>query len=562
MRKNLKSIGLILVFIISLVYLSCHTDETFKEGETAARDMAFNGEICDGKKILRFNSLTELQQAHMQLFQLYEAGNQEEQILIDYEDSHNFYSLRKKEQDMDNGVIPYDATFDETNFTLDPILETLLNQDGMIIIGERLYIWDTGCLIQSIPFSCSNYGKLLDFYNAAKTNSINVMHNIFISNQMKNTNTCDDTNYDFETISENRGKVEPSRFKTKNKNGCGYEVVVNSTLKSCTEEWNTYEISFEKIEPLNSGNALNFYYVSSAFGDLDALEFSNALTGSYASIPIGNEDETYGYVIPFTGTFYMRIPAGDINTFSISLVSSIKLLQGNSCQASDSVAIDNNCPFTITADKGNVNSSQATWTFSIPTTNGCPIGQGKVTWDFGDGTIVTGGPSIIHVYSMPCKMQHLTVTAIIGGVTCGMTDKVLSKGNIPYGNPCMRQNYKFPSKSAQWSGKKAKFSAKIKTNNSGKVKIVNLLKCRITGTKIIKSTGSIYNPSANNGSCQQANIASVMGIKSTNGKKRNKQKERFGSLYHINAEDPYKVIFSHSNGHNYILTADDLYCSQ
>lgn len=564
MRKNLKSIGLILVFISSLAYLSCHEEEVFSEEQAAsARPMAFNGEICNGKKILRFNTLAELQQEHLQLFQQYEAGNQEEQILVDYEDSHNFYSLRKKEQDMDNGIIPNDPTFDETLFTFDPILETLLNQDGMIIIGERLYIWDTGCLIQSIPFSCSNYGKLLDFHNAAKTNSTDVMHNIFINNKMQNVNTCDDNNYDFESISENRGKVEPNKFKTKSKNSCGYEVIVNSELKTCTEEWNTFYISYQDIKPLNANNPLNFYYISSAFGDLDGLEFSyNGLPGTFFAIPLTSEDQNYGYVLPFISTFYMRIPAGDLNSFTINLLSSIGLLQGNSCPSFDSVTIDNNCPFSILAIKGNANSSQATWTFSIPQTAGCPIGEGKVTWNFGDGTIVTGGPSIIHVYSMPCKMQHLTVTAIIGGITCGTTDKLLTKGNIPYGNPCMRGNYKFPTYKTTYNGKKLKLTAKIKTRNSGKVVFANLFKWRKDGTKTIKSIGSIYNPTANNGGCQQVDIASVIGTKVTTGKKRNKQREKRSSLFHINAEDPYKVIFTHSDGFNHTLTADNLYCSQ
>ena len=565
MRKNLKSIGLILVFICSLIYVSCHKDEVFSDEEQlAARDTGSKNVSCNGKRILRFNTLTDLQQAHRQLYQQYESNNQDEQVLANYETTINFYSLRKKAEDMADGIIPDDPNFDETKFTFDPILETLLNQDGMIIIGDRLYIWDTGCLIQSIPFSCANYDNLLAFFNAARTNSTDAMHSIFVDYNMQNINTCDDTNYDFETISENGGKVEPNRVKTKSKNGCGYEVVINSDFVACNGQWNTFKISTQFIKPIDANDPLNFFYVSSAFGDLNGLEISSSLAGPYNNIPLTFQDQNYGYLVPLQQNFYVRIPAGDTNIFTISVLSSIELLQGNSCPSFDAVNIDNSCPFTIKAHKQYANSSEASWIFSItvPDTPGCEIGEGKILWNFGDGTIVTGGLTETHVYSMPCSMQHLTVTATIGGLACGVTGKLLTKDNIPYGNPCMRENYKFPTYKSNVNGKKLKLSAKMKRNASGKTALKHVFKWSVLGNKTIKSVGAIYNPTANNGSCMEVNIASVIGPKTTNGKKRNKQKERFSSYYHINAMNPYKVIFTHSNGFNHTLTADDLYCSQ
>lgn len=569
MRKKLKNIGLILVFISSLAYVSCHKDEIFSDEEQlAARETGSKNIICNGKRVLRFNTLAELQQAHFQLFKQYTIGNQNEQILVDYETTHNFYSLRKKEEDMDNGIIPDDPTFDETNFTFDPVFETLLNQDGMIIIGDRLYIWDSGCLIQSIPFSCANYENLLAFYNAAKTNSIGAMHSIFVNNDMQHINTCDDPNYDFEAISENGGRVEEGRVETKSKNGCGYEVVINSTITGCINGWNTYKISFADIKPINAGSALNIFYISSAFGDLDGLEFSNTgLPNSYGSYPLTFQDQNYGFVVPFSGEFFMRIPAGETNVFTVSLLSTMGLLGGNSCPSFDSVDIDNSCPFTIVGDVGNVSSSQATWDFSIPEADACQIGEGKVIWNFGDGTIITGGSSIIHTYMLPCSMTEINVTAIVEGPVCGVTDKMLTKKGIPYGNPCMRENYKFPkyplSNSTKLNGKNFKLTARLKQNAFGKSVFESLFKCRINGTKIIKSIGPIYYPTANNGSCTERDIASVVGQKATNGKNRNKQKVKSASFFHINAENPYKVNFIHSSaGLNHNLTADNLYCSQ
>lgn len=561
MRRHLKNIGLILVFISSLIYLSCHPEEVFSDKPTAGREIEFNGEICDGKKILSFASLAELHQEHFNLYQQYEAGNQEEQILVDYENNHNFYSLRKKEQDMDDGIIPDDPTFDETEFTFDPILETLLNEDGMIIIDGWLYVWDSGCVIQSIPFSCSNYENLLTFYNAAKTNSTDLMHHIFISKGMKNTNTCDNANFDLESISENGGRVIINKPRMKNKNGCGYDVVLNSQLMSCDGEWNTYKVSFESIEPLNASNPLNAFFITSAFGDLAGLEFGTNL-GSFGSIPLTNEDETYGYVVPYFDTFYVRIPAGDINIFSISLTSTINLFSGNSCMSSDTVAIDNNCPFSIVAVKNNVSSSQATWTFSIPSTNDCPIGGSKVTWNFGDGTTITAGFTVTHTYTVPCKMQYLTVTAIVDGPVCGTTNKLFTKSNIPNGNPCMREAYKFPTHKGTLNGKKYKVDARIKRTASNKAVCKNKFKCRILQNKTIKSIGSIYSPTANNGSCMQGDISTVVPPKTTDGKKRNRQRVSSTVSYYIDAMNPYKVHFTHSNGFSYLLTADDLYCSQ
>ncbi|MEZ0006456.1 hypothetical protein ABH942_001826 [Flavobacterium sp. 28YEA47A] len=564
MRKKLKNIGLILVFLSSLAYVSCHKDEIFSDEEQlAARETGSKNIICNGKRVLRFNSLAELQQAHLQLYQQYENGNQEEQVLVDYETANNFYSLRKKAEDMDDGIIPDDPTFDETKFTLDPILETLLNQDGMIIIGDRLYIWDSGCLIQSIPFSCSNYENLLAFFNASKTNSTSVMHSIFINNNMQNVNTCDDANYDLETISENRGKVGPGKVEVKSKNGCGYEVVINSNFVKCTEEWNFYKISYQSIKPLDAGLPLNIFYLSSAFGDLDGLEFSpTGDDGSFYPISLTFQDQNYGYVVPFSTHFFIRIPVAETNIFNVSLLSSIELLQGNSCSSFDAVDIDNSCPFTIIAIKDNASSSQATWIFSIPQTEDCPIGEGKVLWNFGDGTSETAGPSITHTYTMPCKMTYLTVTATVNGMMCGVTGKVLTKGNIPYGNPCMRENYKFPTYKGHANGKKYKLVSQLKRTFIGKSKVINKYKHGIMGYKTIKSIGAIYNPAANNSGCLELNITSILGPKITNGKKRNRQKALSVMNLHINAENPYKINFSHSNGFTHALTADDLYCSQ
>jgi hypothetical protein len=247
----------------------------------------------------------------------------------------------------------------------------------------------------------------------------------------------------------------------------------------------------------------------------------------------------------------------DISVYSIAYP-----LSGNSCPASYTASVNNDCPFTIEAIKNSVSETTAQWTFSLNGAQGCPVGGSKVTWNFGDGTSVTGGFTVTHNYTVPCYMQYVTVTATVDGVVCGVMNKMFTKPFIPYGNPCTRTNYTFDTHKETIDGKNVKVKAKIKKNAYGKSVLKNVFKWRIDGTKTIKSIGTIYQPSANNSSCNAVNIETIMPPKQTNGKKRNKQKEKFSTLYHISAVNPYQVKFTHSNGYNHTLIANGLYCSQ
>jgi uncharacterized protein YfkK (UPF0435 family) len=310
MKTNLKAFALILLIISSSVFICCNDEfeEDERNGRKLKNDENFDGEICNGKKILSFNTLADLQQEHLNLYNQYILNNEEEQVLVDYESTNDFYSLRKKEQDMDEGIIPEDPIFDETNFTFDPVFETLLNEDGMIIIGEKLYLWDSGCIIHNIPFSCSNYENLLNFYHAVKNNSSDAMHSIFINNNMTNINTCDDASYDFESISENGGRYDAQKPRVKNKNSCGYDVVLNSKLISCEDGFYAYEVSFENIAPLGAGTPLNLFTLSSSSGDLTGVQLS-ILGSPWMDIPDGS---VYLPIpeVGFESSFNIRIPTG------------------------------------------------------------------------------------------------------------------------------------------------------------------------------------------------------------------------------------------------------------
>src|SRR5690606_3522382 len=134
----------------------------------------------------------------------------------------------------------------------------------------------------------------------------------------------------------------------------------------------------------------------------------------------------------------------------------------------------------------------------------CTIPGTKVTWNFGDGNTFTGGFSATHTYSVPCTMQHITVSATIDATVCNVPNKTFTKGDIPWGNPCNRDNYTFKTyKDDEINGKKVKLRAKLKRNSFGKSVFKNVFKCRVLGSKTISSIGAIYEPSANNTNCVQ-----------------------------------------------------------
>lgn len=566
MKTNLKVIALILVIVSSAIYVGCH-DELEENGENTAKNLDnFEGEICNGKQILSFNSLADLQQEHLTLYQQYMSNDEEDQTLIDYENSHSFYSLRKKAEDIADGTIPEEPGFDESNFTFDPILETLLNQDGMIIIGERLYRWDSGCIIHNIPFSCANYENLLAFHQAAQSGSTDSMYDIFINNDMKNINVCDDKYFDFEATSENGGRVEAGEPKLKNKNHCGYEVALNAKLVDCNDAAFTYRVSPQTIQPAGT-NPFDLYYVKATLGNADDIEISTDL-GSWGSFSLGPDGE-YGYLVPFNSNdFYIRIPTTNNATPSlivdITIHSVIGVFTGNSCAATYTTSINNQCPFTIEKTKNIVNGEIAQWTFSINGTANCTLPGGKVKWVFGDGTVIEDGAyTETHTYSVPCEMQYITVTATVDGWVCNTEDKLFTT-TIPVGNPCTRSNYKFTTNTDhEINGKKVKLKAKIKRRNwSNKTVFTQVFKCKTNGPKTINSVGSIYKSSGNNENCIPIDISSVVGPQTTNGIKRNRQKVKVSTHFFINALDTYEVNFTHPNAPSTFVLTSGLTCSQ
>ena len=115
---------------------------------------------CNANPILEYSSVADLQAEYNQLKAALDAAG-DNQPLIDFETNNAFYSLRNKDEDMDNGIIPIDSTFDSWDYSSDDILQSILNEDGMVIIGNDLYMWSDGCVGFKTPFSCNNYDGLI-----------------------------------------------------------------------------------------------------------------------------------------------------------------------------------------------------------------------------------------------------------------------------------------------------------------------------------------------------------------------------------------------------------------
>ena len=570
--NSIKYLAIIFSLAFTFLMIQSCSNSDMSPSETEIINSETRGikaKKCNGKKVLVFNSLAELQQEHYALYQEYLTANEDEQVLIDFENNYNFYSLRKKENDMDDEVIPYDPSFDETEYTFDPVFETLLNQDGMIVIDGRLYLWSSGCVVQSVPFTCDNYISLLEFRTAALINDPILSYQLYMDLKMELLNICDAIEYDFEYVSENGGSVDVKDIPTtKDNNGCGYDVVLNKELISCENGRDIFKISFESIAPFGSSNPINLFYINGIFGNLEQIEYGFDLLGPFVPIPLNINNTNYGYLVPTYGelSFYMSVPQTPGMQIGIALSSAVNIGTGNGCLASDVNNIDMTCSFDIVATKIEVSNDMAEWMFSLPTGDAaCGNIITQVLWNFGDGSpeVITTSTSISHVFTVPCLKTEYLVSAVVTGTICGQNlEGQLYNIRIPAGNACNRRTYKFPTKKFKIQGKRVKLASKIKKRGTQTI-VKTKFKGRFLGDKTIETVGNFHSPNANNsGACNIIDVATLVPSKVTSGKKRNRQKVKIASINHINALDKYHIFFSHSNGFSYTLTASDLYCSE
>lgn len=555
------------IFSMLCTLISCTETERIVDNPnltTQSNDFT-QGYICDGKTLFSFNNFQDMQNEYNGLSHDYFNGDEEEQILIDFEDENGFYSLRRKDEEMDEGIIPDEPNFDSFDYTSDDILETFLNEDGMVVIDDFLYLWDDGCVIHKIPYSgCGSYEKMLEFGSFLKTYNGSqgdgeAMLEYRNQDHIEEVNICNDYRYDFENISENPDvkidySIEPeSILKASN---CGFSAHISYDILAHDPDSGRVSVKFEAstIAPVGSTPLYSFLIDNS--DSFDSIEITNAsipsVINSSWAINGGNN-----FVYPgkwFVVDIVYDITSGWAPFLNVSLLSSVSALSGDSCSSTDNLGVNLACPIGIS--KESINAANGAWFFTL---EGLESYQGSyaITWNFGDGSnsvTTTNVNGINHQFPTPCLTQYFTVTATIEA--SNLCDNTAQSTTVPAGDSCKRQKmsekYKTPQKV---DGKKAKMKIKIKNRPGifgGGTKIKHKFRYRKTGTKTITTSGQVFLASGNN--CNQEGINTLLSDVSQSGKRKAKQKMVSGNIYMIDLNTPYSVTFRHSNGFSHTLT--------
>lgn len=545
----------------ALLLCSCEAELGPVEVVNGHNEGSFShGPVCDNKPIMKFSSLGDMQSTYRDLYHEFQA-TQDEANLREWEQVRNFYSLRAKDEDMDNGNIPYDPTFESWEYTSDIILETMLNEEGMVIIGEHLYIWSDGCVIHRIPFSgCSDYDSLLRFSQFVKTYNGSLgddaeMDHYRNSRKITDINVCDDPRYDFETMSEMNIEVKNDNDKIVEKGAsCGLESHITHRILAHdpVNRVISIELVANHVAPIGSNPNQSFFVSNSAqFTRVEIMPGSTYLDaiGTDWSIMDGS---TYIYpgkklVLEVDYSNYTTI----VPFLIIDLKSNVYPMSSQSCHDTDTLSLLLDCPISIS--KKPLDASNGKWQFTLEGMQ-TTAGQYMLHWDFGDGSpveSVVGTNVVSHTFPIPCVAEDFTVSVTIEKANeCKSTASTV----VSSWDTCMRQKATNYHKE-KVDGKMLK--VKIKTRKrvgifGGGSKVVHRFRYRKNGTKTIKPFGNI---SVQSGSfCEPVDIHSLMGEVSQSGKKRLKQKYTSTSNYYVDLDNPYSVLFTHSNGYSRTLT--------
>ena len=570
--KLLKTTTKFLLFILFTAATLVSCNEKVEPGifEIVEEGAPFNfGPSCDGKPIYEFGSLGEVQQEHRLLYNDFVAGNEEEQVLIDWEDAKNFYSLRKKDQEMDEGLIPDEPNFDPFQYTTDEIFETMLNEDGMIIIDGFLYLWDDGCVLHRMPYTdCNSYNTMLSFHTflssysgtTADEEQMIIYRN---DDQIEDKDVCADPRFDFETISELSVDVDNTDPPLVTKGtDCGYEAYIEHDVLSHDTVAQRISIRFEanSIAPIGSNPLYSFYVDNSSnFANVEITNASipNLINTTWA---VNGGD---GYVYPGKW-FVIEIDYSTSVTLvpflGVTLVGSSNTVSGDSCIDTNIVSINLECPISISPEP--ISGLTGDYSFSMEGLEDV-MGNYIINWNFGDGspTVVTNNVnSVIHTFPMPCFAVDYTVTAIIEAN--GICDNSPQSVTITSGDRCKRAKTDEPSSEDGPSGRKARTKIKIKRRASifgGGTKIKHKFRYRVQGTKNIAPSGDLHAVAGT--ACTVIDVSTLTPAVGQAGKKRLKQKYSSSNVYLVDLNTPYSVSFTHTDGYSKTLFYTET-CSQ
>lgn len=555
--KKLKNFALL--FTGSLLLLSsCQKEENNLEDTKLDAANANKTPIsCIYGFAQSFASLDAIQEEHRTLFNAFQAAGGEEIVLENYEISkNNFYSLRKKDYEMTEGIIPDDPNFDAFNYTTDNVLETILNKDGMVIIDNFLYQWSDGAVIHRIPYSCSNYGKLLSYSDLVRYNPGNdiVIQNMKNMYKIEDIVIGSDPRFDFESISESGRKINNNEtFPVKSqKSGCGLQTVLNQKLTAydAVNKKLKYKLTASTAAPIGSNPISTIVFNNSSnYNAVTITASSNGYTGAWVSY-VGDWVEVE---VDFSNYTDINL-APDLN---FSLTSVINLISANSCFAADELFLSIKCPLSLS--KKIIDYSAGIFEFSIDGIQFFNTSGGyQIYWTFGDGQtqITTNTATVFHTYVIPCLESNYNVTATIKNITLCKNEFSLSNP-FTLGDPCKRTRATNVKK-YDLGGKKARLVEKIRpraTIFGGGTKLKNKFRCRILGTKNISASGPIFK--AMGTSCVLTNVGTLLTPVSQNGKKRLKQTYSSTDIYAIDLNNPYSALFTHSNGFSQTLIYSD-----
>lgn len=530
--KNIKDFfGLTILLTTIFLMNSCDDDLPFLQTHTN----------CNNKPILTFNTIADLQSEYNGLKADYDATT-DNQVLIDYENNNNFYSLRKKDSEMDDGIIPDDPLFDIFNYCDDFVFGTFLNEDGMIIINNELYIWSSSCVGYKAPFSCSNYTVLndliADFHSGAMTDAL--YQNYVNTSNISLVDLCADefefeSNYDGYTFEggSNRGS------------GCALQTGISVKILSNNNITKVAEIELEAYN-INPGiPVLNTWYINNITGpEVTITGGSNPALVNQLWNQMGNGffvGKTLRIRVDYTSLIYLDLEMYSVNT-------------DLSCFGMAIETVDLICPILLNAEPLNVSSGQ--WQFSI---EGLQPGQvGLWQWDFGDGTppVFSSSTSMVHNYNIPCCGAE-NYTVVVQDAEQIMPCNFPLTKQVIIGNPCRLSKFRdrspnfFLDPAHREQGRRVAFMHKIKRN--GKVK--SWLRHRISGEKKIEvlSGGEVWFSTGTG--CNSIELSELVkngpdsNPATLNKKRRVKQRYRDGTRYCIDLNNPYTIRFTTANGY-------------
>jgi hypothetical protein len=550
--------------ILSLfLFIGCKhddfTDEASESSENVQKTGGSSYTLC-GKSILKFNTLDQVQNTHRNIYDNYHTSGEDEAVLIAYEMSKGLYSLRKKEQDMDEGVIPDDPDFDTFDYTFDTIFESMLNQDGMIIIEDYLYLWSDGCVGYRIkPVNCTNYKALLELMELSKRGQITDLELSYYINDVgvELIDLCNDPRYDFESISETGTDVDNDADYSDDDRGmeCGFEPVISWEILEHNGDEKTIKLKINaySIAPIGS-DPKYFTYLDNAdtFTSVTIKENSLGLPETIWA------DNLYGYVGEW---FVVEIDYTDSDASPIAnfrLYGGVYLLSVNSCSGEDTLDLNLECPIGISTKP--IDADAGLWEFSVEGIDHLTDPY-SIEWTFANG----GGTTTLIVYSAsganntfptPCESMNFGVSAFINSSEIICKNQLSS--SINSGGYCTKSTgiKESSPKGVKHDGRRVRCKTTVRKRADifgGETILKNKIKNRKKAIKSINSSGGLLVVSGLD--CVPIDIATIMPPVSqpSETKKKLKQKGNAG-FARVDLNNPYSVNFTISTGYSHTLT--------